>query len=137
MKEYFKIVASIVISLLALSTCFSILIGASEWYGGRDYEAMIFPYIVAIVGLIFFGVLGSAFWFSFLVLISGIKSYSFRGHVVSACLSTIVTVFLVSFLASGADFSQFLVGLYFYIVVIPVVASSLLVLWFLYFRGRR
>jgi len=134
MKEYFKIVLSIIASLLILSTCFSIAIGISEFYGRGEYWAMIMPYFVVTVGLVMFGILGSAFWFSILALISGVGDYSFRAHVVSACLSTLITVTLVSLLISGANFSRFLEGLTICMAVVPVVALSILILWVLFYR---
>lgn len=126
MKEYAKILGSILLSLISISFIASILIGLNELIGEGKFDGMVFPFFVALIGFICFGIFGSAIWYAILVFVSGEKVFTFKNHVVSAVGSTIITVILFSLLVSRFRMDVFVELLAFYFAVIPVVVVSLI-----------
>jgi hypothetical protein len=127
MKEYFKILLSIIASLLILASIAAVIIGLVELFGGGKYQGMIFPFFIAAVGFIMFGIVGSGLWFAAFAVISRSKEYTFKLHVISASLATIISLLGVALWSSDFKSNAFVELLPLAIYVVPVVVGSLIV----------
>lgn len=126
-KEYLKILTSITMSLFVLATVISLFIGLVELFGRQKFDSMLFPYLIAGIGFVMFGLVGSLLWFLILALINKIKAITFEYHVVSAVISTVLTIGGFGLYASGFNLDKFLDAYIFLIFVAPVVIGSLVI----------
>lgn len=86
-REYLKIVVSILVSLAGWSLIATILT-AINVVGNDDLSTFLIPWMIALIGFVMFGVIGSILWWIGLLLVFGRRGYTFIAHVFSAILAT-------------------------------------------------
>ena len=126
MREYFKILSSIVIALICLTLLVSLIswlwtISTEQKYAVRSFAL---PFVFAWVGFLMFGILGSLLWRLFFHMFNSFSLGVMRKHLLSSMLSAFICVslFALSQLNSGfIDIARTYVLLVF---VVPVVFLS-------------
>lgn len=139
MRDYLKILSSITAALLTLTVLVSVISGIFSLASGRNEvsEAMLFPFVIAWVGFISFGITGSIAWFVFVRAFDEKRLGPMSRHVVSASMATAASWLTVAFTFSGGGVKEFFEASVLLIPVVPVVALSLLWYWCLFYRSRR
>src|SRR5690554_7767372 len=68
MRDYLKILSSIIAALLSMAFLVSAVVGIVALISGNPEiaSAVLFPFVFAWVGFVMFGIIGSLFWFGFL-----------------------------------------------------------------------
>jgi hypothetical protein len=141
MREYLKILSSIIAALLSLALLFSMGLLINEFFSDSEnmLGVMLFPFIVVGVGFVLFGIAGSALWFVFFSMIAKYSLHSedpMMRHVLAACLSTIVCWLIIGLIIFDEGFQGLYEAASLLILVGPVVAVSLVWYKLLYLRHR-
>ena len=130
MKVYFKVLSSIIISLIA----WSVVIGLTQVVfglatGKSDPLNFIFALLlVSAFGLVFFGFLGSLIWTIAFLLMKNINVSEIIKHILSGSFSTLVTPLSISLaLFSSNDFNKTVDMYSMLVLIIPVVIVSVFV----------
>jgi hypothetical protein len=137
MREYFKILSSIAIALLFLTMVFS-GISALVVDERRVLQALSFPFVVAWIGFLIFGIIGSALWLLMFKMFWGKASGGMRGHLFSAITSALISVtgLAIISLSLGSGWESFTKTYAFLVMVFPVVFVSLYVYKCLYSKTK-
>jgi hypothetical protein len=141
MRDYFKILISIIAALLSLALIVSVALGATALVSGSFIsgsftivEAVVFPFAFAWAGFLMFGITGSIFWFGFLAVFGKLSLGPMTRQILAACLSTVTSWISISVAMSGGKFTRVPEAAFLLVFVVPVVAVSLLWYRFLYLR---
>lgn len=137
MKSYLKLIASVFIALLALSSIATIISGIIMLYTNNyDIRGLTFPFVIAWFGFLLFGIPGTILWLiSYIVL--GITSWNKEEkQFVSVIIGSIVCVIIYSLVANEFIFSSLFKHLYLLILVIPVAVTGAGVHWYLFIRNK-
>jgi len=126
MREYLKILCSIIIALICSAILISIVVGAHSYLTEQSniLGAFLFPFVVAWIGFLMFGVIGSLLWRLFLHLLHRVELGYMRKHIISSVTSAFLCV---TALALFQFSSYFLL-----IFVLPIVLFSLYIYHKLY-----
>ncbi len=118
MKIYFRVLSSIVISLIAWSFIIGLVLVVPDLITGKTdpLQNLFVPLFVAFIGLILFGFLGSLIWTIAFMSVNSINLSEFKKHILSAGFSISVTPLFFS--RFGDIYSSL-------ILIIPVVLVSL------------
>lgn len=138
MRDYLKILCSIIASLISLALLASTVSAIAVLISSRFdiYRAVLIPFVFAWVGFVMFGVIGSALWFGFSRVLGMLSIGPMKLQVIAASLSTVASWLTVSVVMSGGKFDALPGTAFLFILVVPVVAISLLWYWYLYQRKK-
>jgi hypothetical protein len=138
MRDYIKILSSIIASLATLAVLASAIRGGYALISGSSNiaQAFLFPFVFVWFGFVLFGIIGSALWFGILKLTGTLAIGQMTRHVVAASLSAGASWLVLGLLASGGNSQALLETAPLLIIVVPVVALSLLWYWFLYLQPK-
>lgn len=136
MRDYFKILSSIIAALFSLAMIVSVALGISALVFGSpgSVKAILFPFAFAWAGFVMFGIIGSVFWFGFLAVLGKISLSPMQRQVLAACLSVVASWVTMVLAMSGGGLKQLPEAAFVLVFIVPVVAVSLLWYWFLYLR---
>lgn len=136
MRDYLKILASVIAALLSMAALIVVVIAVVIFVSADSLSAepILFPFVIALAGFMMFGISGSIVWFvTYRAL--GQRPVSPMGrHAIGASCGVLasVTFEVVTFSSHGGiKLTDFLVPL---ALVVPVVAVSLLWHWALFIR---
>lgn len=139
MRDYLKILSSIVLALLFLATVISIIAGTFSLVADSSTvtEAVSLPFIIASMGFILFGITGSLLWLYFQKLLGNTIANLMGRQVIAASLSVVANclLFVMIFTAGGSIYLKDIATILVFIV--PVVVCSLLIYWRLYAKPKQ
>lgn len=136
MGNYLRILFSIIAALLSLAMTISVAFGFSALvFGSPDnVQVVFFPFALAWVGFVMFGIIGSVFWFVFLALLDKVSLEPMKRHILAACLSIVTSWVTIALAMSGGGFKRLPEAAFVLIFIVPVAAVSLFWYWLLYLR---
>lgn len=136
MRDYFKILSSIIAALFSLAMIVSVALGISALVFGSpgSVKAILFPFVFAWAGFVMFGIIGSVFWFGFLAVLGKISLSPMQRQILAACLSIGASWLTMALAMSGGGLKQLPEAAFVLVFIVPVVAVSLLWYWLLYLR---
>ncbi len=132
-REYFKILSSIAISLLVIAILAAPALGLFALIFDKSdiFSYFVFPFVIAWFGFVLFGIIRSALWVLFLKIPKLRKCSDMRRQGISAFISmlfilSVASVILgVTYLHRGLHY--FLMPYIFIVPISPVILASLLV----------
>ncbi len=130
MKIYIRILSSIVISLIIWSLFVGISVTTFDVVTEKinPFQNLFSPLLVAVIGLVLFGFLGSLLWTFAFVFMRNLKLPEFKKHILSASFSTLITPLVFSLLLFGQEFYDKVGLIYLMLVlIVPVVVVSLII----------
>lgn len=138
MRDYLKILSSIIAALLSLALLASATTGVNALVSNNHniLRDVLWPFLFVWAGFVMFGIIGSVFWFGFLRMLSKLISGPMKRQTLAASLSIVATLLTISLALSRWDFEVLLEAAFFLVFIVPVVAVSLLWYWFLYLRPK-
>lgn len=138
MRDYLKILSTIIAALLSLAAFASVVIGvhAAVTDSPNIAGVMAVPFAIVWAGFVMFGIVGSVFWYAFLVALSTRNLSPLKRHSLAAALAVIATFLAVALAFSQGKLAVIKEAAPVLIIVVPVVAISLFWYWFLYLRLR-
>ena len=136
MRDYLKIISSIVAALLSLALIASVISGIIAFASGgfNIVGAVLFPFAFVWAGFVMFGIIGSLFWLGFLSALGKLSLGPMNRQVLAACLSIVASWLTISLAMSGGELKRVPEAVFLLVLVVPVVAVSLFWYWFLYLR---
>lgn len=139
MRDYFKILSSIIAALISLTLLISaiVAVGALLADSSGSASGVLFPFVVAWIGFLMFGVTGSVFWFAALKAMGSLTIGAMKKNAVAACFSTIASWLIPAVIIFRDDLEELPETGFILAPVVPVVACSLLWYWLLYLRPSR
>lgn len=139
MRDYLKILCSIIAALLSVVLITSVVAGITAFVSGSLHigEAVLLPVWLAWGGFVMFGVTGSVFWLGFLTMLDKLALGPMKQHILAAGLSTVTSWLTIVLATSGGDFKRLSEAVFFLVFLVPVVAVSLIWYWVLYIRTMR
>lgn len=142
MREYLKVLSSIIAALLSWALLFSIGLLINVFFSDSEnmLGVVVFPFIVVGVGFVLFGVAGSVLWLLFLFIIAKYSLHlegPMMRHVLAACLSTIVCWLIIGLIIFDGGFQGLYEAVSLLILIGAVVAVSLVWYKLLYLRHLR
>lgn len=137
MREYGKILGSIVLALFTLAT---VLAGSTVLYDlatGEEMfaEAFTLPYLIALMGFILFGVSGSLLWLFFLRILGSVPASFLLRHALAVGMAA-VACFVGFILIFGGGVSNLANGIILLGFIFPVAGASLLCYWLVFYPPR-
>lgn len=139
MRDYLKILSSIIAALLSWALLASVVAGVVELVSGGSTIAgvVIFSFAFVWAGFVMFGITGSVFWFGFLSVLGNRPLGPMLRQVLAASFSTFLSWLIIGWALSDGSVKGMLGSTAVLVLVVPVVAVSLLWYWFLYLRPKR
>ncbi|WP_299589114.1 hypothetical protein [uncultured Microbulbifer sp.] len=141
MREYFRILSSISITLILVAVLASLLSGVIAIMAASQnvLRAFMFPFVVSWIGFLMFGVIGSALW----TLIFNYSDFWKVSKMIRQSAAALISMFvtlsifcLFSGLSSDSKAIEYFVAPYLLaVVVFPVVLASIFIYKFLYVKG--
>ena len=134
MREYLKILSSIIIALICSAILISIVAGVHSYLTEQSniLGAFLFPFVVAWVGFLMFGVIGSLLWLLFLHLLRRVELGYMRKHIISSVTSAFLCVTILALFQVSGSITDLLSGYFLLIFVLPIVCFSLYIYHKLY-----
>jgi len=138
MRDYLKILSSIIAALLSMAFLVSAVVGIVALISGNPEiaSAVLFPFVFAWVGFVMFGIIGSLFWFGFLRASYTLSLGPVKRQILASLLSTLVSWLTIASIFSHGQFRQVIEAAPLLVFVVPVVVVSLLWYRFLYLRPK-
>jgi len=136
MREYLKILSSIIIALICSALLISIVTVMHSYLTEQRniLGTSLFPFVIAWVGFLMFGIIGSLLWRLCLHFLSRVEFEHMKKHAISSMISAFICVTLLA----CTQFSGGIVALfrvyYLLILVLPIVFISLYIYRKLYSR---
>lgn len=135
MREYGKILGSIVLALFTLATVLAASTVLYDLATGKDVfaESFTLPYLVAMMGFILFGVSGSLLWYFFLRILGTAPASFLLRHALAAGMAVVACFagFIFIFGSGTSNLGNAIVLLGF---IFPVAGASLLCYWLVFYR---
>ncbi len=140
MREYFKVLSSIVISLLAIAIISSPISGLCAFVFAESeiFSYFVIPFVIAWFGFVLFGLIGAALWVVFFKALK-LKSFNVMQKQSICAFLSMLCILSVAAIVLGVVLSHR--GLYYFLLpylfiapVLPVILGSLFVYKRLYFN---